>query len=178
MPMSSDNTSAPQPMPPSGATPAPPPQPVSRFGPIPIYSEGQVRAQAAQQSKAIWSRFREMPRVAQVLIAIGAALSLMVCSGCSCSGLVGALGNMSPIVQATATHRTYDRWLGHLQAGCIRYRDASAALAHRSANRDRHADSETYLYSKTQAPANRNTQAVRHSLQSMGVQLLKWPCYL
>lgn len=129
--MQPNNSSASQPTPPPRFTPetptvvTPPPQPLSRFGPIPIYAQGQARAQAAQQSKSIWSRFRELPRVAQVLIAMGAALSLMVCSCCSCSGLVGALGNMSPTVQATAT-------TGRTTAGSVTYKPGATATATQS----------------------------------------------
>jgi hypothetical protein len=122
--MQPDNISTPQPTPPLLLTPdAPPrvtplPQPVSRFGPIPIYA--RTGSQTAQQSRTIRSRFREMPRIAQVLIAVGAALSLMVCSCCSCSGLVGALGNMSPTVQATATP-------GRTNAGSVTYKPGATA---------------------------------------------------
>lgn len=63
----------------------------------------QVGQQASQQGKTLWANFRSMPRVAQVLIAVSAALSLMVCSCCSCSGLVGALGGGTSTAQSTAT---------------------------------------------------------------------------
>lgn len=71
----------------------------SRFGPM----YGQARAQAVQQSKTLWSRFRGMPRVNQILIAVAAAMVVMVCSCCSCVGLAGALNGGSPTAQSTAT---------------------------------------------------------------------------
>jgi hypothetical protein len=65
---------------------------------------GRQTGQVAQETgKGMWSRFRGMPRIAQVLLAVGAALILMVCSCCSCSGFAAALGGGSPSVQATAT---------------------------------------------------------------------------
>jgi hypothetical protein len=65
---------------------------------------GRQTGQVAQETgKGMWSRFRGMPRVTQVLLAIGAALVLMVCSCCSCSGFAAALGGGLPSVQATAT---------------------------------------------------------------------------
>jgi hypothetical protein len=133
--MQPDNTPPPQSAPPSGSvrepltsiapdaqtleTPLPDPQ--SRFGPIPIYF-GPAHAQAAQQSMVIWSRFRAMPRKAQVLMAVGVTLTLVVASCCSCTGLFGALGPMSAIAQSTATR-------GSTNAGSVSYRAGAIATA-------------------------------------------------
>jgi hypothetical protein len=71
-------------------------------------SRARAGQQASQQGKSVWANFRSMPRVAQVLIAVGAALSLMVCSCCSRSGLVGALGSGPSTAQSTATTSSHN----------------------------------------------------------------------
>ena len=81
------------------------------------------------QHNGIMGRFRAMPRLAQVLIAVGAALTLMVCSCCSCTGLVGALGGGSPTAQSTtaASHNTTGTGLFRSTPG------ATSAVAHATA---------------------------------------------
>lgn len=65
---------------------------------------GRQAGQVIQdKGRGFWGGFRGLPRIAQVLIAVAAALVLMVCSCCSCSGFVAALGGGSPTVQTTVT---------------------------------------------------------------------------
>lgn len=66
---------------------------------------GQASGQPGQHNTA-WRRFRGMPRVAQVLIAVGVALTLMVCTCCGSIGVIGALGGGSPSALSTATANT------------------------------------------------------------------------
>lgn len=66
-------------------------------------ANGQAGGQPGQQSNTPWQRFRGMPRLVQVLIAVGVALTLMVCTCCGSIGVIGALGSGSPSALSTAT---------------------------------------------------------------------------
>lgn len=66
-------------------------------------ANGQAGGQPGQQSNTPWQRFRGMPRLVQVLIAVGVALTLMICTCCGSIGVIGALGGGSPSALSTAT---------------------------------------------------------------------------
>jgi hypothetical protein len=89
----------------------------------------QVSQQASQQGKTLWAKFRNMPRVAQVLIAVGAALSLMVCSCCSCAGLAGALSGGPSTAQSTATTSSHNSNSGIVLVGTATATKGSTASA-------------------------------------------------
>jgi len=90
---------------------------------------GQAGQQATQQGKTLWSNFRGMPRIAQVLIAVGAVLTLMVCSCCSCTGLVGALGGGTSTAQSTATTSSHTSNSGIVLFGTATATSGSTATA-------------------------------------------------
>jgi hypothetical protein len=56
-----------------------------------------------QQKTGLWQRYRGASRTVQVLIAAGAALTLLVCSCCSCGVFVSALNGGKSTAASTAT---------------------------------------------------------------------------
>ncbi|HEX5548015.1 MAG TPA: hypothetical protein VFX24_11440, partial [Ktedonobacterales bacterium] len=60
-------------------------------------------ASGALQSSTLWQRYRGLSRNIQVLIAVGAALTLLVCSCGSCSVFASALNSEQPTAVSTAT---------------------------------------------------------------------------